>query len=163
MYIMFDQSGSMNEAVTGGSKWNVIKGALISFVQNTASTDIGVGIGYFPFSGGGGTCFLGICLGGSSSCNVADYATPSVAIGLLPPVAPAIVTSLNAHGPGGGTPTLPALQGAVQYAAAYQIAHPLRKTIVVLATDGDPNDCKQQPRRTWRRSRPLRSPELRRS
>jgi hypothetical protein len=141
MYVLFDQSGSMKDAVTGGTKWAVISGALTSFVNNAGSADIGVGIGYFPISSGGGTCFLGICLGGSSSCNIADYATPSVPIALLPGVAPSIVSSLGTHGPGGGTPTYPAIQGAMQYVVGYQIAHPLRKTILVLATDGDPNDC----------------------
>jgi hypothetical protein len=79
---------------------------------------------------------------------VSDYATPDVAVQLLPGVSAAIVTSLNNHSPAGGTPTEPALTGALQYASAYAGSLPVggggapsRKVIVVLATDGDPNDC----------------------
>jgi hypothetical protein len=51
------------------------------------------------------------------------------------------VNSLNAHGPGGGTPTYPALQGAYAYVKTWAAAHPNEKTILVLATDGDPTGC----------------------
>jgi hypothetical protein len=36
---------------------------------------------------------------------------------------------------------LPALQGALQYAAEQQTSNPTAKVAVVLVTDGDPNDC----------------------
>jgi hypothetical protein len=64
-----------------------------------------------------------------------------VPIALLPGAGKAIVDSLNAHSPGGATPTQPALSGALEYAQAHQKADPIRKIIVVLATDGQPNDC----------------------
>ena len=35
----------------------------------------------------------------------------------------------------------PALTGALQYARAWAAAHTDRKTVVVLATDGDPSFC----------------------
>jgi hypothetical protein len=47
------------------------------------------------------------------------------------------------HKPGGGTPTRPALEGAMQYAQTWAQANAGRKTVVVLATDGDPAGCSQ--------------------
>jgi hypothetical protein len=157
MFIMLDQSGSMNDQAGSSTKWQAITGALTTFVNDPGSAGIGVGIGYFPFTGGSQqqTCkqgdpncfcipFINICtvisnFGGS--CNVSDYSTPEVPIQVLPGVASAITSSLSKHGPGGGTPTAPALTGATQYASQWAAAHPDRKTIVVLATDGDPTGC----------------------
>jgi hypothetical protein len=79
------------------------------------------------------------------SCNWQDYSTPDVGITLLPGAATPIVNSLGAHGPSGNTPTYPALQGAYAYATSWAQAHPDRKTIVVLATDGDPTSCGNLP------------------
>jgi len=171
IYVLFDQSGSMNENVTGGTKWAVIQGALTSFVQNPASTGISIGIGYFPFvvPGAPALCMadadckvaagdFGPCVGGlpvfgcnffglpACNCQKADACqsgtyTSDVGIALLPGVSGAIVTSLGNHGPGGGTPTYPALQGAYKYVNAWATAHPNEKTILVLATDGDPTGC----------------------
>ena len=42
------------------------------------------------------------------------------------------------HGPGGGTPTAPALQGAIDYAKQWVLQNPTHTTIVLFATDGDP-------------------------
>jgi hypothetical protein len=165
IYVLFDQSGSMGQSVTGGTKWDVIKGALTTFVQSSgaAADGISIGIGYFPYiiSGAPTGCSVdtdcgqyGPCVGGiligtshlfgacakSDACQAGTY-VPDVQIGLLPGVAPSMVTSLGNHGPGGGTPTYPALQGAYAYANTWATAHPNDKTIVVLATDGDPSGC----------------------
>jgi hypothetical protein len=48
---------------------------------------------------------------------------------------------MNGFSPGGGTPTLPALTGAIQYAQSVQKASPGNKVAAVLVTDGEPNDC----------------------
>jgi hypothetical protein len=153
MFIMYDQSGSMNDNTPAGTKWSAIKAALTGFVNSPTSAGIGVGIQYFPTTpppctAQSATCncinliITTVCLptfGGS--CTASDYAVPDVPIELLPAVAPKIVASVGAHNPGGGTPTTPALQGAQQYALGWAAAHPDRKTIVVLATDGDPSGC----------------------
>jgi hypothetical protein len=153
MFIMFDQSGSMNDDVTGGTKWNVIKGALTTFVNSPGAVGMRVGIGFFPVrsanaGGGGGFCIGSFCIGGGSangtvSCNWLDYAVPAVGIDAIPAVSQAIIDSLNNHGPGGDTPTYPALQGSYDYAKIWATANPNRKTIVVLATDGNPTNCDQ--------------------
>ena len=147
MHILFDQSGSMSEQTANGTVWDAAKGALVAFVQSPASAGIGVGLTYFPQlipctpTTPGCVCISGICPSPMSSCNVASYAVPEVSIQLLPGVAQQIVSSLASHMPGGGTPTEPALRGAMQYAISHAVATPDRKTVVVLATDGTPNDC----------------------
>jgi Mg-chelatase subunit ChlD len=163
MYFIVDTSGSMNEKVTGGTKWTVVSGALVSFLNDPANADIGTGIGYFPLVLPGapafctvdadcnqyGPCTGGVALGTShlfgncaqaDTCTATSYAKPSVPIS-LPPNHPAVVTDIGTHGPGGGTPTQPALDGSMQYAKSWATAHPGRTTIVVLATDGDPTGC----------------------
>lgn len=130
IFIMYDQSGSMKDMVAGGvTKWVAIRDAFLAFVNDPGSDGISIGIQYFPLNGG--------------SCTASDYASPDVPVQLLPPVRPAIVSSFNGHNPGngGGTPTSAAVQGAVDYATGWATAHPDRKTILVLATDGDPNGC----------------------
>jgi hypothetical protein len=123
MYIMLDQSGSME-----GSKWTSVTSALKTFVGQDEAEGIGVGIQYFG-------------LGGSKNCSVDAYATPEVPIAALPGVKQDIINSINAHAPNSGTPTLPALQGAIQYAASHATANPTHTVIVVLATDGAPSGC----------------------
>ena len=82
-----------------------------------------------------------------------DYARPDVPIEPLPAVAQKIKDSLDDHRPGGGTPTLPALAGAVQYATSLGASHPDHKTIVVLATDGAPERLQLRRRPASRRGR----------
>jgi hypothetical protein len=164
MYIMFDQSGSMDES----GKWTATKAALTTFLEQPSAAGIGVGIQYFPLDSGVmcpfvpfcatdaecgpaacGPCqapplpgFPGTCAGfGGDSCNTADYAKPDVPIAPLPAVGSAIIASMNAHSPTGGTPTSAALQGAVDYAKQWGTQNPSHTTIVVLATDGQPSGC----------------------
>lgn len=168
MLIMYDQSGSMGQDTPVGTKWDAIKAAVTGFVNSPDSVGIGVGIDYFPqilqgaptncttdadcqtAAGNFGTCEgINIFIACLCACSLADncqvpaYSTPEVGIDVLPGVAPAIINSLNMHSPQGNTPTRPALEGAHQYAHDWAIAHPDKKTIVVLATDGDPTSCTQ--------------------
>jgi hypothetical protein len=51
MYIMLDRSGSMTEATGAGpTKWDAIRKALTSFVQDPQSSGLGVGLQYFPLA-----------------------------------------------------------------------------------------------------------------
>jgi hypothetical protein len=154
MFIMLDQSGSMNQGNPG--PWGPVTDAFRTFVQAPESAGIGVGIQYFPLAAPTVQCISNnnppgcVCIdifiavicnnNAGGSCVVNDYGTPDVPIQPLPAVEPAITASLAAHNPGGGTPTYPALQGAMQYAVGHATGTG-RKTIVVLATDGAPNDC----------------------
>ena len=54
MYIMIDRSGSMkDETGAGPSKWNAMRAALTSFVQDEHSAGFGVGLQYFPLGQSG--------------------------------------------------------------------------------------------------------------
>ncbi len=158
MYIMMDRSGSMGQATAAGpSVWDATKQAITDFVNSPDSSGIGVGIQFFPPSAGsmpacgpftpppcpvGCMAFGPFCVPDSGgSCNLNDYLPPAVGIQPLPGVAPQIVTALNGQSPGGGTPTLPAMQSAAQASTVYAQQNPGRKLIIVLATDGNPNDC----------------------
>jgi hypothetical protein len=77
----------------------------------------------------------------NAECVVADYSAPAVAISDLPAAAPALMASVEAQTPGGGTPTGPALQGAMDYASSWASTHKDHVTVVVLATDGLPSGC----------------------
>jgi hypothetical protein len=167
MYIMQDQSGSMSDMVSeGGTKWQAVTAALTTFVQQPGLTGVSVGIQYFglrPAGSACGTpcsqdsdcaiagcapCFYGSCIGGSTGstdlCDASQYAMPEVELAPLPGVATAIVQSLAKHMPSTGTPTGPALQGAVDHAQAWAMAHPGHVVVAVLSTDGEPEECSPQ-------------------
>jgi hypothetical protein len=76
-----------------------------------------------------------------TSCTISDYATPAVPIGVLPGNADRLVNALTAQHPAGLTPTPVALAGALKLAAQQAVAHPDRRVITVLATDGLPTEC----------------------
>lgn len=151
MYFLVDSSGSMAERVQGGSKWEVVSKALTSFLNDPRNTDTGVGIGYFP-SAAQGTCTAGqagclcipiinICFSNvGGSCTVGDYATPAVPL-VLPPSVTAVIADIAGHQLSGGTPTRPAVEGALQYLNQWAASHPDRKPVLVLASDGDPTGC----------------------
>lgn len=140
IFIMQDQSGSMSDTTsTGGTKWDGVKAALDGFMGDPGSAGIGVGIQYFGLKGGSGGIF-----GSGTSCTVADYQKPEVEIAPLPGVKASIDTSLAKHSPTGGTPTGPALEGALNHAHEWQVAHPSHVVIVLLATDGLPTLCTPQ-------------------
>jgi hypothetical protein len=157
-----DKSGSMNDS----SKWPNVVSAFTSFMADPKSAGLGVGIQYFPIAGAldpscvskctdcacvqgcgcnGCSCTNNVCTcpSGASgdSCNTADYGKPDVPIAALPGAASAVSASLNVHSPSGGTPTKAALTGGIAYAKSYMAEHPDHKVAIVLATDGDPNEC----------------------
>jgi hypothetical protein len=141
-YMMLDYSASMQM----NGKWTGITNAINSFVQQPTS-GISVGMQYFaqvappPDSGAivGLFCLIpSLC----DSCDPAAYAMPAIEIAPLPGVASQITSSLASHTtPNTATPTGPALQGAIDHATAWSMAHPMDVTVVILATDGDPSEC----------------------
>lgn len=122
LYIMFDQSMSMDTS----NLWNPAVSAMKSFLMDAKSQGVGVGIQYFPLSGG-------------SCANGNGYKTPSVDIGLLPGQAAKISKSLDDHDPNGyGTPIEGALRGVTEFCKQYQKAHTDVQCVAVLVTDGKP-------------------------
>ncbi len=163
---MLDQSGSMSDSVPGGTKWSAVTGALNSFLQQPGLTGLSFGLQYFALPSSGGTCSAltcnttadcgasacGPCLanacvgaigmtGGGDSCTASDYAKAAVEIQPLPGVAPMIQSSMSGHSPSTGTPTSAALQGAIDHAASWAGSHTGDAVAVILATDGDPEEC----------------------
>ncbi|MBW2453804.1 MAG: VWA domain-containing protein [Deltaproteobacteria bacterium] len=122
IYILLDRSTSM----ANDHKWDHARTAIDSFVSDPSMAGMGAGLQYFPLD---------------PECDVDGYAIPAVPIGLLPDQAEAITASLAAEPLQGGTPTLPALSGGIIYARTLLMAEPKNAVIVVLVTDGAPNDC----------------------
>jgi uncharacterized protein YegL len=150
IYFLVDVSGSMADDTANGVKWDLVSRALVEFLGDPSNEDTGVGIGYFPVgadescTAGDDDClcipFTPICislLGGS--CEGSDY-VPAVPLALPPDTAP-VIADINAKMLSGGTPTRAALEGALDYASSWASEHPGRRTVVVLATDGEPTGC----------------------
>lgn len=138
LFVIMDRSQSMAQAVLGGSmtRWEALRGAVQSFTESPSAADIRAGIGFFSRSGGGDD---------ARDCDPDAYAAPSVPIGLVSDNGPDLVTAIDDVSPGGFTPTVPALQGAITYARGWAQDNPGRATLVVLVTDGFPTQCVNDP------------------
>lgn len=137
LYLMFDQSGSMATKVGDGMgtmRIDIVRQAVETFLRDDDSIGMGAGIGYFgyhplPEEGEEGT----------TSCDPADYAEPSVEIGSLPGQEAALLASLGDIEPTGETPTGAAIRGACQYVAEYKDGGGAgRNPAILLVTDGEP-------------------------
>ena len=152
MLIMFDRSSSMLEPLDGigpPSRWDALTGALIEYFQSDAAKPLSIGLSYFEQTDP--STFM-------TSCRVADYTTPTIDIAPMSDGTQAqrLIASLQNTIPSGFTPTAPALQGALNYAKAYTMAHPGRQTMVVFATDGLPTQC--DPRETTNIAQTIAAP-----
>ncbi len=129
IYIMFDQSGSMSTPTTEGelTRIDVVRAALAEFLEDPSSNGIGVGIGFFGYHELGAT-----------SCDAADFSSPTQGIEVLPPAASDIVSAISDVEPTGETPTGAAIRGACQYAQSWKASHLGHNVAVLLVTDGEP-------------------------
>jgi hypothetical protein len=75
------------------------------------------------------------------TCDSLAYEAPVAPLATLPDLAYQLVGAIDSTAPQGGTPTLPAVTGAVDGAVAHALDNPDHKVIVVLATDGFPTAC----------------------
>jgi uncharacterized protein YegL len=121
LVFMFDRSGSMKDS----SKWSSCATGIKAFFGDAASAGVQASLQFFA---------------SADECNVAGYTAPAVAMRALPDGA-TFGTAIDAISPSGGTPTRPALEGAIGYAKQVQTQHPDGKVAIVLVTDGEPNDC----------------------
>lgn len=117
IYMMVDDSGSMVPW------WLPTLDAINMFFMDPGSAGIGVGVQFF-----------------GSACEPATYATPRVPIAELPGNMTALQQAFPII-PIEGTATLPAMQGAIMHARSWATQHPDAKTVVLLVTDGLPDDC----------------------
>ncbi|MFO7179334.1 MAG: VWA domain-containing protein [Pseudomonadota bacterium] len=134
LYIIMDRSVSMGyeAADTGMTRWEAIRAAVEEFVSASEAGSIGAGIGFFGLSGGSDD---------DLDCDASNYESPVVPIGPLSEVGEDIVAAIDDVVPGGLTPVLPALEGAIAYAKEWAEEHPERATMVVLVSDAFPTQC----------------------
>ena len=135
MFILLDQSGSMQE---DEDRWTPVTKAIKSFVNSAEAANTGVALQYFPL--GDNDTF---------KCQSQSYETPDVPMALLPGNAAAIVRSIDAHyfshdqccdtPEHAGTPTRPAMEGAVAYMRGFMQMNPEHVGVILLATDGEPS------------------------
>lgn len=129
MLLALDTSFSMDFAPDGEAltKWQAVVGAIKAFVSDPSSEGLSVGIQYFPLR---------------RLCNVTNYGIPAVPISVLPDASETIAFSLDGQRMASGTPMVPMLQGTIAYAREWAAENPDRRTVVVMATDGIPdNTC----------------------
>lgn len=138
VFVMMDRSQSMGEPVEGSSmtRWEALHDAVRSFAEDPSAADIRAGIGFFSLSGSGDD---------GGDCSPDAYAEPRVPIGLISEVGLDLVDAMDGMTPGGFTPIVPAVKGAISYARAWAHDNPGRATLVVLVTDGFPTQCESDP------------------
>ena len=134
LIIMLDKSSSMGNADEGfdpAERWDPVTQGLLAFFEDPGTTDVSASLELFPADGDL-----------DRACSVAQYETPRVPLTSLAESegggAAAFEAVIAGTRPQGGTPTLPALQGAINYAIEVAIDDPADKTVVVFVTDGLP-------------------------
>lgn len=132
LYLMLDMTGSMiNPAGDGGieKRADALRAGMKNFLSSPDSEGIGAAAQKFP-----------VMIGQNESCDPADYATPAIPWSLLPN--PALVDWIGQISAQGYTPTVAALQGAVDGCIARMTEEPEHSCAVVFVTDGHPEgDC----------------------
>lgn len=161
LVFMIDVSGSMgaqdlnndgiydaaNEWDNRETRWNPVRDALVAFFQNPGATGLQTSLEFFPTGGQptGPTAADGDCAAAPTGvntgvCNVSTYQYPAVPLKSLDVATDVdlLVSRIQSVVPAGGTPTLPALQGAIEYARSSMTDNPGSKSVVVFVTDGLP-------------------------
>ena len=134
LYLMMDRSISLSETdeATGRTRWESLRVAIATFIDEAKDQNLRVGLGFFGRTGGNDD---------SLDCDPSFYASPTVEIGEPSDVGADILDALSVIQPGGFTPTGPALAGALEHASEWAANAPGRATAVVLITDGYPTQC----------------------
>lgn len=139
MFILMDRTTSMGYTVeaTGERRWDALTAAVEAFAQAPEAEGVNAGIVFFNKHG---------TADASLECNVSEYAEPVVPIAPLRESGEAIIDAMHGITPGGWTPLVPAIEGALQVTKAWAEAHPERVTVLVMVGDGYPTMCdRQQP------------------
>jgi hypothetical protein len=133
LVVMLDRSGSMgdtleNPAYDPALRWVPVGEGITAFFEDVNSKGMRASLTFFPASGSNTT-----------SCVAGDYARADLTSVELP--SPTLGARIAQLAPRGDTPTRPALQGAIAQAQALRAARPNEKTVIVMATDGEPWAC----------------------
>jgi hypothetical protein len=144
MFVMVDRSGSMND----DDKWLDATAALLFFFRDPKAAGMRVALRFFPHD-------VPITGCDAAACDAQACAEPLVPLGELTaeygeldPQERALVLGIAHSNPDSdasddGTPIYAALDGALRWATGYKASHPSEKTVVVFATDGEPNGCNE--------------------
>jgi hypothetical protein len=142
LVFLMDQSGSMAEDPGTQEdllpvKWNPVTTALKGFFTDPASAGLTASMIMFP----GDLNPTGSNGMEAATCEPTDYSTATVAPTALP--SPAFGEALDLLSPPNefGTPTYPALAGAIAYAQNQATLTPDHKLVIVMVTDGEPYGC----------------------
>ncbi len=128
LVFMYDKSGSMGDSAAGfdpEAKWIPVSTGMKEFFTDAYSKTLRASLQFFPMNDD--TI--------ETACAY-PYATPTVALTSASDAA--FTQAIDGNKPSGGTPTLPALTGAIAYAKEVASARAGDKTAVVLVTDGEP-------------------------
>ena len=106
-------------------KWQQVSGALLTFASAPRFNDIGVALQFFP---------------ARAQCSISAYGHPVVPLGELPAAEPQLRQAVQNQRMFGGTPLVQVLQGMGSYIRDWAGAHTDHKAVMVLATDGIPDD-----------------------
>jgi hypothetical protein len=125
------------------SRWNPVATTLKEFFSDANSGRLYDSLRFLPADGDEyAMCKDASYSKGSTSIKVPltplDDAGRQRFLGKLCECGEGITMASSCIKPSGGTPTLPALQGTIDYAAAVAAAQPKSKTVIVLLTDGEP-------------------------
>ncbi|WP_394842919.1 VWA domain-containing protein [Pendulispora brunnea] len=129
--VMFDTSKSLVQDPDGDNtqtRWVPMTQAMKAFFADAQTAGMSASLHYFP-----------IINRDQSLCVPEMYAEPVVARTALPSVS--FAASIDQKVPAGGSPMESAMRGAVAAAQQVAKARPAERAVVVLATDGGPNDC----------------------
>ena len=130
----FDVSGSMGKGDhpwhDAALKWDPVVAATRSFFEDQASTGLFASLTAFPSADDE-----------DERCESTSYTSPDVAMAELPSAAfGEALAAIREDDWRGGTPTLSAVQGVLEYVRAHRVDHPGRYALV-LVTDGYPQGC----------------------
>lgn len=135
MFVLLDQSGSMQE---DEDRWTPVTTALKTFVALPELARTGVALQYFPLGPDDET-----------KCRADTYLPPAVLMAELPGNTKPIQKSIDDHDfsheeccdteEHSGTPTRPAVEGALTYMQTWLAQHPDHVGVLLLATDGEPS------------------------
>jgi hypothetical protein len=128
LVLIYDRSGSMGDTSSGfdpSLRWDPVNAGMTAFFTDPGSRGLAASLQFFPVDGD----LDAACAG--------PYDMPQVPLTPLASSSP-LIAALSGTKPHGGTPTLPAVEGALRYAAQVQASQPQSRTVVVVVTDGEP-------------------------
>jgi hypothetical protein len=126
MLILLDTSGSMTQTAGSETRFQGQLSAVETFVQDTDSAGLSVGVMYYPRTSGS-----------TALCTAASYATPDVTIAPLPANAGPIVASMTGKQADKVSVILGPLEGAIGIVRAWATtAQPTAPGAVVMINDG---------------------------